>query len=73
MRTFYENDIRRRVKFLSFLLAVWGLLIAARLVQVQVLGHARARVLKLQACTLLPLTEYPKPQNKVMPAGWELK
>jgi cell division protein FtsI/penicillin-binding protein 2 len=48
MRTFYENDIRRRVKFLSFLLAVWGLLIAARLVQVQVLGHARARAVVLR-------------------------
>jgi cell division protein FtsI/penicillin-binding protein 2 len=48
MRTFYENDIRRRVKFLSFLLAVWGALIAARLVQVQVLGHARARAAVLR-------------------------
>lgn len=48
MRTFYENDIRRRVKFLSFLVAVWGVLIAARLVQVQVLGHARARAAVLR-------------------------
>jgi cell division protein FtsI/penicillin-binding protein 2 len=48
MRTFYENDIRRRVKFLSFLLAAWGGLVAARLVQVQVLGHARARAAVLR-------------------------
>ncbi len=43
MRTFYENDIRRRVKVLSFLLAGWAVLVALRLVQVQVLGHARAK------------------------------
>ena len=43
MRTFYENDIRRRVKVLSFLLAGWGALVALRLVQIQVLGHGRAK------------------------------
>ncbi|RPJ01174.1 MAG: penicillin-binding protein 2 [Candidatus Aminicenantes bacterium] len=43
MRTFYENDIRRRVKVLSFILAGWGIVVAARLVQVQVFGHAQAK------------------------------
>lgn len=43
MRTFYENDIRRRVKILSFLLAGWGALVALRLVEIQVLGHGRAK------------------------------
>jgi cell division protein FtsI/penicillin-binding protein 2 len=43
MRTFYETDIRRRVKVLSFILAGWGIVVAARLVQVQVFGHARAK------------------------------
>jgi cell division protein FtsI/penicillin-binding protein 2 len=43
VRTFYENDIRRRVKVLSFLLAGWGVIVALRLVQVQVVGHARAK------------------------------
>jgi cell division protein FtsI (penicillin-binding protein 3) len=43
MRSFYESDIRRRVKVLSFLLAGWGVIVAARLVQVQVFGHARAK------------------------------
>jgi len=43
MRTFHESDIRRRVKVLSFILAGWGVIVAARLVQVQVLGHARAK------------------------------
>jgi cell division protein FtsI (penicillin-binding protein 3) len=43
VRTFYENDIRRRVKVLSFLLAGWGALVALRLVQIQVLGHGRAK------------------------------
>ena len=31
-RTFYESDIRRRVKILTFLLAAWGLVVALRLV-----------------------------------------
>jgi cell division protein FtsI/penicillin-binding protein 2 len=48
MRTFYENDIRRRVKVLSFLLAGWGVLVAVRLVQIQILGHARARAAVLR-------------------------
>lgn len=43
MRTFYESDIRRRVKVLTFALAGWGVIVAARLVQVQVFGHARAK------------------------------
>jgi cell division protein FtsI (penicillin-binding protein 3) len=43
VRTFYENDIRRRVKVLAFLLAGWGALVALRLVQIQVLGHGRAK------------------------------
>ncbi|RPI97635.1 MAG: penicillin-binding protein 2 [Candidatus Aminicenantes bacterium] len=43
MRTFYENDIRRRVKVLSFILAGWGIVVAARLDQVQVFGHAQAK------------------------------
>jgi len=43
MRTFHETDIRRRVKVLSFILAGWGIVVAARLVQVQVLGHAQAK------------------------------
>jgi len=43
MRTFYESDIRRRVKILAFVLAGWGVIVAARLVQVQVIGHARAK------------------------------
>ena len=43
MRTFYENDIRRRTKVLTFALAAWSAVVALRLVQVQVLGHARAK------------------------------
>jgi cell division protein FtsI/penicillin-binding protein 2 len=43
MRTFYENDIRRRTLVLCFLLAGWSVVVALRLVQVQVLGHARAK------------------------------
>ncbi len=43
MRTFHETDIRRRVKVLSFILAGWGIVVAARLVQVQVFGHAQAK------------------------------
>ncbi|MGB8957478.1 MAG: penicillin-binding protein 2 [Candidatus Aminicenantales bacterium] len=43
MRTFYEADIRKRVKVLTFVLAGWGVLVALRLVQVQVFGYARAK------------------------------
>jgi cell division protein FtsI/penicillin-binding protein 2 len=43
VRTFYENDIRRRTKVLAFVLAAWGLVVALRLVQIQVFGHARAK------------------------------
>ncbi|OGD28406.1 MAG: hypothetical protein A2V57_04240 [Candidatus Aminicenantes bacterium RBG_19FT_COMBO_65_30] len=43
MRTFYENDIRKRALFLSFLLAGWAAVVALRLVQIQVFGHARAK------------------------------
>ncbi len=48
MRTFYENDIRKRAKILSFLLAGWGVLVALRLVQIQVFGHARAKAAVLR-------------------------
>jgi cell division protein FtsI (penicillin-binding protein 3) len=48
VRTFYENDIRRRAKVLSFFLAGWGVLVALRLVQIQVLGHARAKAAVLR-------------------------
>jgi cell division protein FtsI/penicillin-binding protein 2 len=47
-RTFYESDIRRRVKILSFLLAAWAVVVALRLVQIQVLGHARAKAAVLK-------------------------
>ena len=30
MRSFYENDIRRRTKILAFALAAWGLVVAGR-------------------------------------------
>jgi len=43
MRTFYESDIRRRVKVLTFILAGWSVAVAGRLVQVQLFGHARAK------------------------------
>ena len=43
MRTFYESDIRRRTLVLSFVLAGWAVVVALRLVQVQVFGHARAK------------------------------
>lgn len=43
MRTFYESDIRRRTLVLSFALAGWAVIVALRLVQVQVFGHARAK------------------------------
>ena len=48
MRTFYETDIRKRVKILTFILAGWSGIIALRLVQVQVLGHARAKATVLR-------------------------
>jgi cell division protein FtsI/penicillin-binding protein 2 len=48
MRTFYETDIRKRAKLLSFALAAWALVVALRLVQVQVLGHARAKAAVLR-------------------------
>jgi len=43
MRTFYESDIRKRTLVLSFILAVWAAVVALRLVQIQVFGHARAK------------------------------
>lgn len=43
MRTFYESDIRKRTLVLSFILAAWAAVVALRLVQIQVLGHARAK------------------------------
>ncbi len=43
MRTYYENDIRRRTLALSLILAGWAAVVALRLVQIQVLGHARAK------------------------------
>jgi stage V sporulation protein D (sporulation-specific penicillin-binding protein) len=48
MRTFYENDIRRRTKILTALLAAWALVVAVRLVQVQVFGHTRAKAAVLR-------------------------
>ena len=48
MRTFYETDIRRRTKVLAAFLAAWALVVAARLVQVQVIGHARAKAAVLR-------------------------
>ena len=48
MRTFHENDIRRRAKILSFALAAWAAVVALRLVQVQVFGHARAKATVLR-------------------------
>ncbi|MBP7707256.1 MAG: penicillin-binding protein 2 [Candidatus Aminicenantes bacterium] len=48
MRTFYETDIRRRTKVLAAFLAAWALVVAARLVQVQVLGHAKAKAAVLR-------------------------
>jgi len=43
MRTFYESDIRKRTLVLSFVLAAWAAVVALRLVQIQVFGHARAK------------------------------
>jgi cell division protein FtsI/penicillin-binding protein 2 len=48
MRTFYENDIRKRAKVLSFVLAAWAAVIALRLVQIQIFGHARAKAAVLK-------------------------
>ncbi|HOW85093.1 MAG TPA: penicillin-binding protein 2 [Candidatus Aminicenantes bacterium] len=45
MRSFYESDIRRRIKFLAAVLAVWCLVVAGRLVQIQIFGHARAKAI----------------------------
>jgi len=45
MRSFYESDIRRRIKILTFVLAAWGAVVAGRLVQIQVFGHARAKAI----------------------------
>ncbi len=47
MRTFYESDIRRRIKVLTFALAGWAVVVALRLVQIQVFGHARAKAVVL--------------------------
>ncbi|MCX6569375.1 MAG: penicillin-binding protein 2 [Candidatus Aminicenantes bacterium] len=47
MRTFYESDIRKRTLVLSFILAAWAAVVALRLVQIQVLGHARAKAVVL--------------------------
>jgi len=44
MRTFYESDIRKRTLVLSFILAAWAVVVALRLVQIQVFGHARAKM-----------------------------
>jgi cell division protein FtsI/penicillin-binding protein 2 len=43
MRTFYESDIRKRTLVLSFALIAWAAVVALRLVQIQVFGHARAK------------------------------
>lgn len=43
MRTYYETGIRRRTLALGLLLAGWAAVVLLRLVQVQVLGHARAK------------------------------
>lgn len=48
MRTFYENDIRRRAKVLAAFIAAWALVVAGRLVQVQVFGHSRAKAAVLR-------------------------
>jgi len=48
MRTFYENDIRKRTLILSFFLAGWAAVVALRLVQIQVFGHARAKAIVLR-------------------------
>lgn len=45
MRSFYESDIRRRIKFLTFVLAAWGVVVAGRLIQIQIFGHARAKTI----------------------------
>jgi len=48
MRTFYETDIRKRTLVVSFILAAWAGVVALRLVQLQVFGHARAKAAVLR-------------------------
>jgi len=48
MRTFYESDIRKRVLVLSFALSAWAAVVALRLVELQVLGHVRAKAVVLE-------------------------
>lgn len=48
MRTFYGSDIRRRAIILAAGLGVWSLVIAGRLVQLQVFGHGRAKAAVLR-------------------------
>jgi cell division protein FtsI/penicillin-binding protein 2 len=48
MRTFYESDIRKRALVLGFVLAAWAAVVGLRLVQLQVLGHARAKAAVLK-------------------------
>ncbi len=48
MRTFYETDIRKRTKVLTFVLAGWAVIVALSLVQVQVFGHAQAKAAVLR-------------------------
>jgi cell division protein FtsI/penicillin-binding protein 2 len=48
MRTFYESDIRKRALVVSFVLAAWAALVAFRLVELQVLGHSRAKAMVLE-------------------------
>lgn len=43
MRTYYETGVRRRTLALGLLVAGWAAIVLFRLVQVQVLGHARAK------------------------------
>jgi len=62
MRTYYESDIRRRTLVLSFILASWAVVVALRLVQIQVFGHARAKAAVL-AQTRDMITIEPKRGN----------
>jgi len=48
MRTFFEADIARRTKILTFILAGWAVVVALRLFQVQVLGHSQAKAAVLK-------------------------
>jgi cell division protein FtsI/penicillin-binding protein 2 len=43
MRTFYETDMRRRILVLGFVLVAWSAGLAARLVQLQIKDHGRAK------------------------------